>query len=321
MNETAEPRPGHVPNVASAGHAVAPGAETGSGQKQPLLTGMAVVLFLAFLVSLGSWVAGVRSDAPYLLGIGTVVLLVIREFAKMDGSKKLKAGRDGVEVSGEQAIKGLGAGDAQDRYDELAGVVEEGQRYLDESQAEQLAVSDPEKLWSVAVALTKKDELEAAREAADKALELSPENTKYLLASGHIARLQEDFGRGIDDMRRLVAVLEGDGDPKSRERLHVGYTNLAFLMAIRGKLRNRDEALQLAERAAAAVDDFHDRDSFVINFGYTKLMFARDPKEWGSAVDELARCLCRDLKDQEVDEVIRYLHLAHDRLDSMLDGV
>ena len=97
---------------------------------------------------------------------------------------------------------------------------------------------------------------------------------------------------------------------RGEERYQVALTNLTFYLATRGRPKDRERALGIGAEVAKRVDDFENRDSFMINYAFARLVYADSPQELDQAIAYLAKTLERKLSELEREEVMKYMGMG-----------
>lgn len=169
-------------------------------------------------------------------------------------------------------------------------------------------------LFDLAVRARAKQNLYEAKLILDAALEQHPEHPKLLIFSGWIWAKLGDADSAIRAYEKAASAAKDQEE--WREQFYLANSNLAFRLAKLG--RNKERCLSLAELAADHADEFENRDSFLINYGYAQMRFAETREELVGSVQYLTELLSRNLQPEEVLEVNRYVEENLKKLNRLL---
>lgn len=167
---------------------------------------------------------------------------------------------------------------------------------------------DPLAYWSVAVDLTLRQDYGSAATVIDSALERYPEHPKLLISAGYMWARQKELSRAIEAAKRAVAGARDRAE--FREQFFLANANLCYYLAERADSRDRASALEAGKLASDHADEFSNRASFRINYGFALIRFASSRDDLVAGVAYLLDLHRRDLKDEERAEVNQYLQLG-----------
>lgn len=157
---------------------------------------------------------------------------------------------------------------------------------------------------------------EGTAEALDRAcatleagLKRFPDDPQLLVAFGYVQQRLDHLNEAITATERAYAVLsrKTDRTPQEEEKRWVAASNLCYQLALRANPGDRERALTIGADAAQRADEFEDRDSFQINYGFARLTFAADEDERIGALVYLCRVMQRPLTREEQFEVLNYI--------------
>lgn len=186
----------------------------------------------------------------------------------------------------------------------------EGEIEDDYSVKELAKNQDPEILWKIARKEMEKGEIKVAREILDGALEQHEDFTKLYVTSGYnwwcLEGYDENIPEAISDTEKALKKFEEEGEEGS-EQYYLACSNLTYFLANKDRDHQKEKALELGEEAAEHVDEFENRDSFVINYGYARITFSESFDEMINALKYLVDLHQRDLAKEEREEINDYI--------------
>lgn len=173
-------------------------------------------------------------------------------------------------------------------------------------------VGDPLAYWSIAIALMEREDYGSAGLVLDAALERYPDHPKLLISAGYLWARQNEQSKAIQAAKRAIAGAR-DRD-EYREQYYLAHANLCYYLAERGEPRDRAGALEAGRLASEHADEFANRDSFKINYGFAQVRFASSRDELVGGLAFLLELHRRTLSPQHRGEVNQYLQLGLGKL-------
>ena len=167
-------------------------------------------------------------------------------------------------------------------------------------------------LFEAARTARRRRDYHLARIIIDAALNVFVDDPKFLILSGYLSSQLGEKREAISEYEKAAEVAYPGGP--YREQHFLALANVSYALASIGDPRDRERALQAGKAAADHVDEFENRDSFAINYGYALYRYARTAAEYIRAFRYLSRLEDRSLSAEEVEEVRDYMRELMNRM-------
>jgi hypothetical protein len=165
------------------------------------------------------------------------------------------------------------------------------------------------------VDLTQRQDYGSASRVIEAALERYPDHPKLLISAGFLWARQKEFSKAIQAAKR--AVIGAKDRQEFREQYFLANANLCYYLAERADPKDGAAALQAGKLASDHADEFSNRSSFKINYGFALVRFASSREEMVSGVAFLLELHRREMNAGQRQEVNQYLQFGLGKLISL----
>ena len=160
-----------------------------------------------------------------------------------------------------------------------------------------------ENIWGWAIAEAKNNNYTKSQTILTAGLTKHSDDPRLLITSGAVSSKLRKTESALQAYRKAITVSEDK--PEFIEQYYLANSNLCFLLAL--LKQHQDEAIKAGKKSSDHADQFENRDSFRINYGFALLQFANDDKSLLDAMTYLIQLHQYELSPEERLEVNGYI--------------